>query len=298
MTFSDRISPIISASKLNDILNDEHVAIFDCRFSLADPNEGASQFAESRIPGSRYAHLDNDLSSPVGDGSQGRHPLPDMDYFLAYLTESGVSDDTLVVAYDDFGGAFASRLWWLMHRLGHLSVCVLDGGWSSWVAGGFLVDTAPLSEQANIPTAEGTMLEAVEDPQLEISVDQVLSADVALIDSRASQRYLGLEEPIDPVAGHIPGAINRPWMDNLTDEMMFKSPDDLKVRFTPLLDDDSPPMPLAFYCGSGVTACHNILASQIAGLPMPKLYAASWSGWISSGDRPIVTNEDSNQGGP
>lgn len=280
MKIQTNVSPVISAANLKAILNDDHLVIFDCRFSLASPASGMTEYETAHIPSSRYLHLDRDLSGPMGNGEFGRHPLPDPDHFASSMASKGVDDDSLVVAYDDSGGAFASRLWWMMKWLGHEAVSVLDGGWRAWL-------TANGAVQSSISPHEKSTFTRNEITPLLASATELLDQDVNLIDSRSAERYAGEAEPIDPVAGHIPGAVNRPWMQNLNEDGKFLSPGQLRARFTDLdLSNQT-----IFYCGSGVTACHNILATQIAGLPMPQLYAPSWSGWINDETRPVERTE-------
>ncbi len=280
MKIETDVLPVISAENLKAILNDEHLVVFDCRFSLASPESGMTEYETAHIPSSRYLHLDRDLSGPMGNGEFGRHPLPDSDHFASSMASKGVDNDSLVVAYDDSGGAFASRLWWMMNWLGHDAVSVLDGGWRSWLA-------AKGEIQSSISPREKSTFTRNENTTLLASASELLDRDVNLIDSRLAKRYAGEAEPIDPVAGHIPGAVNRPWMENLDEDGKFLSPRQLRTRFADLDSTDR----TIFYCGSGVTACHNILATQIAGLPMPQLYAPSWSGWISDKTRPVERTE-------
>lgn len=296
---SEGPSPIIRPTDLIDLISDVDVVIFDCRFDLADPAAGESAFHNSRIPGAYYAHLDQDLSGPIGDGTAGRHPLPDPLLFAAFLESCGVNDDTFVIAYDSSGGAFASRLWWLIRWLGHDAVSVLDGGWPAWIKAGGLVDSSELSTPQAPQHYKSEALESTSSTGLTIQVhndwlisaDQLSNSSYRLIDSRIASRYLGLEEPIDPVAGHIPGAINRSWKENLDTQGHFLPSSDLNTRFKPVEGKQD-----VFYCGSGVTACHNILASVAAGNEMPLLYAPSWSGWISDPNRPFETDTSENPG--
>ncbi len=287
MKIQTKVLPVISAKNLKAILNDDHLVVFDCRFSLASPKSGMIEYETAHIPSSRYLHLDRDLSGPAGNGEFGRHPLPDRDHFASSMASKGVDNDSLVVAYDDSGGAFASRLWWIMKWLGHDAVTVLDGGWRAWLrAKGEVQSSVSPHERSNFAPEENTALLA--------SASELLDPDVNLIDSRAAERYAGEAEPIDPVAGHIPGAVNRPWMENLDENGNFLSPQQLRARFADLASADR----TIFYCGSGVTACNNILATQIAGLPMPQLYAPSWSGWINDEARPIERAESASGASP
>lgn len=258
--------------------------VVDCRFSLSDPAYGCRAYREAHIPGAVYAHLDEDLSGPIVPGRTGRHPLPDPDWLAQKLGAWGIDNRTQVVAYDDAGGAFAARLWWLLGWLGHDAVAVLDGGWSRWVREGRPVrggiETRP--RRTFVPRIR---------PERVVSADEVLQHlhDPAwrLLDARAPARYRGEQEPIDPVAGHIPGAVNAPFAENLTPDGTFRPPDELRQRFEALLGD-VPPERVICYCGSGVTAVHNLLAMAHAGLPGARLYAGSWSEWITDPRRPVA----------
>lgn len=251
------------------------VKFLDCRTSLADPDAGLRAYQAGHIAGAAYISLDHDLAGPPGDG--GRHPLPEPEALAARLRRLGISDDDQVVVYDDAGGAYAARAWWCLRWLGHEAVALLDGGLGAW--------PVPLSVQVTTP-AEGNFSIR---PSLTRSVDaEALAADLTacqLIDARAQVRFDGLEEPIDPVAGHIPGAICRPFQENLDDGGRFRKARSLQKRF-PSGDN------VVCYCGSGVTAAHNILAMRIAGLPEPLLYPGSWSDWIRSEAHPIATASD------
>jgi thiosulfate/3-mercaptopyruvate sulfurtransferase len=268
---------IISAEDLNAHLRATDWVIVDCRFSLADTEEGRRNYAESHIPGAYFAHLDEDLSGPVISGKTGRHPLPDIDAFVKVLSSWGIEKGTQVVVYDDKGGAIAARLWWMLHWLGHESVAVLNGGWQYWLAQNYPVDN-------NIPEKKSGIFEPALNDKMTINTAEVnmLKEDpiFKLIDSRTAPRYRGEEEPIDPVAGHIPGAINLPFPENLDEDMTLKSPEWLWDRFEEATGG-KPGDLVVFYCGSGVTACHNILAFNYAGFSMPKLYPGSWSEWIN-----------------
>lgn len=257
--------------------------IVDCRFDLMRPEAGGERYAAGHIPGAVYAHLDRDLSGPVGE-RDGRHPLPEVRALAARLCAWGVSGDSQVVAYDDAGGAFAARLWWLCRWLGHDAVAVLDGGLPAWTAAGLPLATA---EPAPAP-APGTF-RAMPRPELKVEADelqQALADDrLLLLDARGAERFRGDAEPIDPVAGHVPGAVNRPHRENLDEDGRFRSPDSLREDYAVLLDGRSP-HETAVMCGSGVSACHNILAMHRAGLSDARLYPGSWSEWIRDPRRP------------
>lgn len=276
-------SPLIDAPTLIRAIQDPGWRVFDCRFSLADPSRGQQDYLDAHIPGALYAHLDAHLSSPIGPET-GRHPLPDPSLLASWLGDCGVSSDTRIVAYDDVGGAFAGRLWWLLRWLGHPHAYVLDGGLPAWLAAGGATSRA-------VPKyAPHRLTPGVRDP-LWVSTAR-LSKELAagrmrVIDARAAERFRGEVEPIDPVAGHIPGAINLPLAGNLDADGRFLSPARLRERFTNAIAD-LPPEQIAHSCGSGVNACHNLLAMEIAGLTGSRLYAGSWSEWIRSPDRPVA----------
>ena len=250
------------------------VKFLDCRSTLGDPDAGRRAYEGGHIAGALFLSLDDDLAASPGDG--GRHPLPEPESLLNRLRALGINDEDQVVVYDDAGGAYAARAWWCLRWLGHEAVAVLNGGLSAW--------PAPLSTEVIRP-ATGNFSQR---PALTRSLDVAdLSAGLSayqLIDARAQARFDGLEEPIDPVAGHIPGAICRPFQDNLKKDGTFCSATELAKRF-PAGDD------VVCYCGSGVTAAHNILAMRIAGLPEPMLYPGSWSEWIRDDQRPVATVE-------
>jgi len=274
----------VSVAWLSEHLDDPGVAIADCRFSLMQPELGQQQYQVGHIPGAYYLDLNQDLSSPVGLHG-GRHPLPDVASLTTKLEALGVKSKsldhpTLVVAYDDSRQAFAARLWWLLRYLGHDRVAVLDGGWSAWQAAGY-----PVTESVP-PTKVGRFSAK---PRLDWVVDRVQVAaqkalpGVALVDARERDRYRGEREPIDPVAGHIPGAVNYPWQD-LTDARGFLRPEvEQRQRWASLEQAAE----IIVYCGSGVTACVNLLSLDLAGIRTGKLYAGSWSDWCSYPENPI-----------
>lgn len=269
---------LISTAELEKICGNANLptVIVDCRFSLADTNEGRHAYQQSHIPGAVYAHLDDDLSGEIILGKTGRHPLPSIEKLEQLCANWGIDSTTQVVAYDDKGGGIAARLWWMLRWLGHEQVAVLDGGWPKWVAENRPVD-------ANIPTPKKTDFKA--NIQQNKWVDKAFvennqsNPKYLLVDSRTKARYLGEEEPIDPIAGHIQSAINAPFPENLDENGQFKSKEALQERFEKLLGD-LPPKHTTFYCGSGVTACHNLLAMEHAGLSGAKLYPGSWSEWL------------------
>lgn len=275
----DRHGPLVSVDTLSRHLQDPDWVVFDVRHDLLDPAAGPKAYAEGHIPGAVHAHIDKDLSDPVGDGTRGRHPLPDADRLEEFLRGCGVDDDSQVVCYDDAGGMWAARLWWLLRYHGHAHVAVLDGGLTRWMDKGnpISLDPPPDRDVGGITLTEGQL------PT--IGLDALANGDAAtVVDARAPERYTGETEPVDPVGGHIPGAINLPFAGNLRTDGRFLSPDELRGRF----DLDGP---VAVYCGSGVTAAHNVLAMDVAGLPLPALSPESWSGWSTQG-RPVATGSD------
>ncbi|MGB5065376.1 MAG: sulfurtransferase [Candidatus Competibacter sp.] len=277
---------LIDAPTLHAHLNDPDWVVMDCRFSLTDTEAGRRAYRDSHLPGARYAHLDEDLSGPVTPAT-GRHPLPDPERLAQKLGEWGIDHDTQVVAYDDMGGMLAAaRLWWLLRWLGHTACAVLDGGLSAWRRAGL-----PLT--AEIPAARPTVFTSRPDNGLWVSTEQVLTLPAAdvLLDARAAARYRGEMEPIDPIAGHIPGALNLPTDSNLTPEGHFLPFAALRERFAAALGDRSPAS-VIHACGSGVTACHNLLAMETVGLCGSRLYAGSWSEWIRDPRRVVATGED------
>ncbi|MBD2136560.1 sulfurtransferase [Anabaena sp. FACHB-1237] len=269
---------VVSPQWLFAHLEDPDVVIVDCRFSLADPQLGKQQYQTSHIPGAYYLDLNQDLSSPVQEHG-GRHPLPDIDILTAKLAGIGVNfSETLVVAYDDSRFAFASRLWWLLRYLGHEKVAVLDGGLKGWENGGYpMTEITPLKKSGILLGKFTANLQ----PQLLVNIEDVKarkdSPDVVLVDSRESDRYRGEREPIDKIAGHIPGAVNYPWQE-LTDNSGVLIP--LSVQSQRWSNIKSA-KEILVYCGSGVTACVNLLSLELAGINTGKLYAGSWSDWIS-----------------
>ena len=274
---------LIDARALFERLSEPDLCIVDCSFSLQDPEAGPAAYAKGHVPGAVYAHLNHDLSGPIVSGKTGRHPLPNAHDFGAYLERSGIGNASRVVAYDDSGGSMAARLWWLLRWVGHDAVWVLDGGLPAWTAHGF-----PLSAESVTPIPQrfgialrGGMVASIEE------VDALrLSSDHRLLDARAPERYRGEVEPIDRVAGHIPGARSLPFADNLR-EGRFLPASELRARFETALAG-VPPERAVVYCGSGVTAAHHVLASEHAGLLGLRLYAGSYSEWIADGTRPVA----------
>lgn len=274
---------LIAPDELSSHLEAKNWIVVDCRFELHDTEAGRLAYEKSHIPNAIYAHLDNDLSGPIIPGQTGRHPLPNPEKAIELFSLWGISPSTQVIAYDDKGGGVASRLWWMLRWLGHDQVAVLDGGWQAWVAAGYPVSDLPAS-------LTPYPFKAVLRQDLTAGTDQVdilrNQADYAVVDSRTAERYRGEVEPIDPVAGHIPGAVNLPFPDNM-EQGRFLEPAALKARFEAAFGDKTPDK-IIFYCGSGVTACHNVLAYAHAGLGDALLYPGSWSEWITDEDRPVA----------
>jgi len=275
---------VISSTELNSNLDKKGWVIVDCRFYFDDPDLGYKEYLEGHIPGAIYTNLDQDLSSPIIPGKTGRHPLPEVSLMVESISFWGIDRNTQVVIYDNVEGAYAARLWWILRWLGHSSVAVLDGGWGAWVNGSHLVEIVEKNPNYKefIPDIPAHY---IVDAQF---VDKIREdPDYKLLDARSLERYLGINETIDPIAGHIPGAISAPFRDNLTEEGFFKSKSDLQERFRRLLDDHDPNSTV-IYCGSGVTAAHNIISMLHAGYGIPKLYSGSWSEWITDPSRPIA----------
>ena len=269
-------------------LADPQWVIFDCRHDLLDAGNGEQLYRQGHIPAAHFAHLDIDLAGEK-NGSNGRHPLPAPASFTAFLARHGVTNTSAVVAYDDVGGQFAARLWWLARWIGLEHVYLLDGGISKWVAEGRPVTTA-------IPAPTPTTLRGSAEPLMVWSAADVHAhlddPTFALIDARTPERYRGEIEPIDPVAGHIPGARNRFYKDNLNADLTLRAPGELAREFSSLTGG-LPPGQVVHQCGSGVTACMNIFAMEYAGLKGAKLYAGSWSEWVADPSRPVVLKENS-----
>ncbi|HEX7053816.1 MAG TPA: sulfurtransferase [Burkholderiales bacterium] len=251
--------------------------VFDCRHDLAKPQLGAEQYRASHIPGALFASLDHDLSAPQ-NGRNGRHPLPAPEAFAGTLGRWGLRSTDQVVCYDAGPGAMAARLWWMLRWVGHDAVAVLDGGLAKWTK-----EARPLTAQ--VPSFAATRYEARVRPEMAVPAEAVLSSGYLLLDARAPVRYRGEQEPIDPVAGRIPGARNRFNLDNLTAEGTHKPAAELRRELEHVLGGRRPDEVLN-YCGSGVAACHNLLAMEVAGLPGGKLYPGSWSEWIADPSRP------------
>ena len=276
---------LIETEVLAAHLDDPQWVVFDCRSVLGDAEAGPRRYAEGHIPGAHYLNLERDLSSPITPQT-GRHPLPDPELLAASLGKAGVGQTTQVAAYDDMGGAYAARLWWLLRWLGHLQVAVLNGGWQQW-----LKEERTVSRDLPVPTPQAFPYHGVK-PGVYLTTDEVLQIvrgrhPGLLVDARAENRYRGEGETVDPVAGHVPGAINLPFAGNLAEDGRFSHPAALRQRYQAALGAIQPDSAV-FMCGSGVTACHNLLAMELAGMKGARLYAGSWSEWIRDPARPVA----------
>lgn len=282
-TSSAPVGPLLTTADLAAHLEDPAWVVVDCRFELARPARGEAAYLEAHIPGAVYAHLDRDLSAPV-TGRNGRHPLPDVSTMAATLGRLGIEAGVFVVAYDQDHGMYASRLWWMLRFLGHDAVAVLDGGFARWEredrpAAGGREARRPRPFAASVRPG---MLATAED--VSRLIDQ---PGWRLVDARAPERFRGEIEPLDPVAGHIPGAVNAPWSENIGPDGQLRSPGDLRRHLEPVLDGVPADRAIA-YCGSGVSACHALLALERAGLHGARLYVGSWSEWCADPGRPVA----------
>jgi thiosulfate/3-mercaptopyruvate sulfurtransferase len=275
---------LVSAAELDALLDDRRCVVVDCRFEFSDTGKGRADWLAGHIPGAAYAHLDDDLSSPITEDS-GRHPLPDPTRFATYLASIGWAPGKLLVAYDEGPNAVASRLWWLMRYFGQ-PAALLDGGLAAWMASGRPLE----SGEPATPSAASMVLTA--DEAMKVGTPAILSKlgedAILVLDARAGQRFHGEVEPLDSRAGHIPGSLNRPFGANLVQGGQFKSPAELREEYLALLEDRDPAT-VVHSCGSGVTACHNLFAMELAGLGGARLYPGSWSEWIRDPARPIET---------
>jgi thiosulfate/3-mercaptopyruvate sulfurtransferase len=275
------MNTLISTPWLADMLEHGAVTVFDCRFSLADVEAGARAYAEGHIPGAIYVNLNTELSLPQVPGKTGRHPLPPRSEWIARVRRWGLDPQRQVVVYDDAGGAMAARMWWMLHWIGHDKVALLDGGIAAWQRAGW-----PLTRE--VPSAREPTPDLYADRQPLVTWVPTSAVDGSrqvLLDARDPARYRGEVEPIDPVAGHIPGALNSPFSENLAADGTFRSKEELERKFAYAALSF---LPVVCYCGSGVTACHNVLAMQHAGLRAPALYAGSWSEWVADPGRPVA----------
>jgi thiosulfate/3-mercaptopyruvate sulfurtransferase len=265
--------------------------IVDCRFDLADEHWGREQYLVSHVPGAVYASLNADLSGPR-TGTNGRHPLPAVEALTATFSRLGIANTSQVVVYDQAVGHYASRLWWSLRYLGHDAVALVDGGWAKWISEGRPVKSGQETRAATafIPSPKPRMVARLEDVQARMTDGRTL-----LVDARGEDRFEGRAEPIDRVAGHIPGARNHYYMSNAGADGTFLPPADLRAKFDAVMSGHQPG-DVVMYCGSGVTACHNLLAIELAGLSGPQLYPGSWSEWSADPSRPIETGPASTLG--
>jgi len=272
--------PLISADDFASLLERGEARAADTRWYLAEPERGLAAYSEAHIPGAVYVHLEQVLSAPHGPG---RHPLPKRDDFAAAMGALGFGDDDLVVGYDDRGGAIAARLWWMLRDIGHEAVVVLDGGLPAWIAAGHPVTAEVPSVVPATMTVRDSLTRTIDRETLAESL-----GDLTVIDARSMSRYQGVEEPIDPVAGHIPTAVNVPYEENVDTEGRFLPMRMLSARYRSV---GARGPDTVVYCGSGVTACHDALAMVVAGLDEPILYPGSWSDWVAN-DMPVVTGDE------
>jgi thiosulfate/3-mercaptopyruvate sulfurtransferase len=278
---------LIEAQSLAQRLDDPTWVVVDCRFNLLEPNAGRAAYAAGHVPSARYADLDRDLAKPPL-ASEGRHPLPSAATFAQKLGEWGIGEHDTVVVYDEGSGAIAARLWWLLGWIGHARAMVLDGGFSAWQRAALPVETASASwQRKSYPERAVAAAKVVATAEL---AHRQAAGDL-VVDARATPRYRGETEPIDPVAGHVPGARNWPFSNNVTTTGQFRPAAELHRELAQLLDGRKPEQLVAM-CGSGVTACHLLLAMAVAGLEGGKLFAGSWSEWIRDPARPIATGEN------
>ncbi len=284
---SDSTPPYTTLISIDDLaahLDDADWCVFDCRFSLMDPQAGQKAYIEAHIAGARYVSLDDDLSTAHIAGETGRHPLPEKQEWVEAVLAMGLDPDKQAVVYDDAGGAMAARMWWMLRWIGHEKVALLNGGWQAWQKAGFAVSSSDeiLPDKAAGDYASRASLVRT------VTAEELSGTQQMLLDARELPRFTGQTEPLDPVAGHIPNALCSPFSANLGKEWFLKSPEELKQKFR---DASITDREVVCYCGSGVTACHNILAMRVAGLAEPALYPGSWSEWIIDPDRPVATGD-------
>ena len=279
----DKFHNLISVSELQRLAGEPECCIIDCRFDLMAPDKGRADYAVGHIVGAHYAHLDDDLAAPVSPES-GRHPLPDLERFQDCVETWGIRPTSQVVVYDYANGATAARLWWLLRWAGHDAVAVLNGGFAAWEnANGVIVDALPANDRTSYS------LSARQDMFLttEAVLDRVTTgASFTLLDARDKRRFDGEIEPIDTVAGHVPGAVNLPFTTMVDAQGRWKDPDTLREIWGQAMEN-APGGEMAAMCGSGVTACHLLVTAHLLGLAVPKLYVGSWSEWIRDPDRPV-----------
>ena len=282
------IAQLLSPQQLAERLQQPGLVLLDCRFALDDPAYGLRSYNAGHIAGAQFADLERDLSAPVRKGITGRHPLPASDTLIATLQAWGINNDSQIVLYDDGPGAFAARAWWLLAWLGKQdNVWLLDGGLQAWNAAGLPLTAASASPQPGNFSGQPQAALVLDASQLQ---QRLNSTQLTLLDARAQPRFRGEVEPLDPVAGHIPGAQCAVFTDNLASNGCFLPAPKLQQRFAALLGS-RPASDLVAYCGSGVTACHNLFALCLAGYPLAPLYAGSWSEWITDPQRPVATGD-------
>lgn len=294
----DRVGNLVSVAWLSRHLGRDDLVVADCRFALDDPEAGRRAYERDHIPGAVYFDLEKDLSRPVSPASDpsggpgsggGRHPLPSVEEMAALFGATGIGDGTIVICYDDHGGSMAARLWWMLRYLGHRQVALLDGGYTAWRAAGLPVT-------AEVPNPSPRTFIPRPQPHMIATMDEVRRAsatgEAIIVDSRTPERYRGDVEPIDPVAGHIPGAINLPWNGNLNENGLFREPDQLTQRFALLWQEaQKGKKDVIVHCGSGVTGCLNVLALERAGIPGARLFVGGWSEWCSHPENPIARGD-------
>lgn len=275
--------PLVSCDQLAMHLDDRDWRIIDCRHQLSDVTYGERAYVEGHVSGAFFLHLDRDLSGPM-TGRNGRHPLPDPEVLARRLGAIGITRQTMVVVYDDAEGMVAGRLWWMLRWLGHDRVAVLDGGFPRWAAQGL-----PVTKTA--PSCDPVVFKADPSHDWVVSAESVLAnldrQEFIVVDARGADRFRGENETIDPVGGHIPYALSRPFRDNLNEDGTFRSAEELRQAYSDLLGGKRPEQ-VVMQCGSGVSACHNLIAMELAGLPGARLYAGSWSEWCSDPARPVA----------
>jgi thiosulfate/3-mercaptopyruvate sulfurtransferase len=279
---------LVSPAVLAQHINDPSWVVIDCRFDLADPAKGEELYRQAHIPGARYAHLDRHLSG-AKTGTNGRHPLPPSDEIIKTFSELGIGPHMQVIAYDADSGMYAGRLWWMLRWMGHDAVAVLDGGFARWQRDGHAV-------RGGLETATLAHFRGAPRPGWRLTADDVAAGlenpARLLVDARSNQRYRGMNETLDKVGGHIPGAVSYFFQQNLANDLTFKSPEELRAQWAPVLKGHDP-KDVVVYCGSGVTACHNLLALEHAGIHGAKIFPGSWSEWSSDPSRPVETEPTS-----
>ena len=282
-------APVISATELAAEINNPRLRLFDCRFLLKNTEKGEQLYNNSHLPNAQYLHLDRDMSSEITENT-GRHPLPDRDGFRELLMSKGVSDDSLVVVYDSNQGAIAGRCWWLARWIGLKDVRILDGGLHAWAE-------IEQSMSKEVPVYEPGQISVVPDAMPVTQMDEIAriaagDSDRILVDARDNDRFAGQTEPLDPVAGHVPTAFNAPFDRNMDDEGYFLPVDTLRERFMHFVEKVDGAEKVVHMCGSGVTACNNIIAMELAGLSGSSMYPGSWSEWITDPKNPVATEID------